>query len=166
MKIEKEIITDKTYLSEVIPKLPSKTLLDKGVTGCGGTYCELYSNRNSIILVPTIELAKNKSKQGFLVVYGKTDENEIIKYLNSDIEYKKIIGTYDSLKKLMNISFDLFSYFLLIDEYHILFNSYSFRNSAIQFLLQNYEKFENYCFMTATPLEDNIILEEIKHLPT
>ena len=164
MKIEKEIITDKIYLSEVIPKLPSKTLLDKGVTGCGGTYCELYSDRNSIILVPTIELAKNKSKKGFLVVYGKTNEDEIIKYINSDIKYKKIIGTYDSLKKLIN--FNLFSYFLLIDEYHILFNSYSFRNSAIQFLLQNYNKFNDYCFMTATPLEDNIILEEIKHLPT
>ena len=166
MKIEKEIITDKTYLSEVLPRLPSRTLLDKGVTGCGGTYCELNSERNSIVLVPTIELAKNKNRKGFLIVYGKTSEEEIIKYINSDVKYKKIIGTYDSLKKLILASEKILSYFLLIDEYHILFNSYSFRNTAIQFVLQNYNKFEDYFFITATPLEDNIILEEIKHLPT
>ena len=50
-------------------------------------------------------------------------------------------------------------------KYHILFNSYSFRNEAIKFILNNYNKFSNYCFMTATPLNDDIILEQIKHLP-
>jgi hypothetical protein len=71
-----EIITDATYLSEVIQELPSRTLLNKGVTGCGGTYVELHSPRNSLILVPTIDLAKNKQEDSFLVVYGKI-RNEI-----------------------------------------------------------------------------------------
>ena len=57
-----EIRTNKTYLSELFQELPSGILLNKGITGCGGTYVELNSKRNSIILVPTIELAKNKSK--------------------------------------------------------------------------------------------------------
>lgn len=160
-----EIFTDKTYLSEVMTELPSRTLLNKGVTGCGGTYVELHSKRNSLILVPTIELAKNKKEKDFLIVYGKVSNNEIEKYLQSDIEYKKIIGTYDCLTRLVELSHEIFSYFLLVDEYHILFNSYSFRNGAIQFLLKNYQKFKDYVFMTATPLEDDIILDEIKHLP-
>jgi hypothetical protein len=160
-----EIITDKTYLSEVMTELPSKTLLNKGVTGCGGTYVELNSKRNSLILVPTIELAKNKMKKDFLIVYGKVSNDEIKKYLKSDLQYKKIIGTYDCLSRLIDIDEIILSYFLLVDEYHILFNSYSFRNDAIQFLLKNYERFKDYVFMTATPLDDDIILEEIKHLP-
>lgn len=160
-----EIITDKTYLSEVISELPSRTLLNKGITGCGGTYVELHSKRNSLILVPTIELVKNKSEKGFLSVYGKVTNEEILKYMNSNIKYKKIISTYDALRRLIDIDVGIKKYFLLIDEYHILFNSYSFRSEAIQFLLKNFSKFNDYCFMTATPLEDDIILEEIKHLP-
>lgn len=160
-----EIVTDKTYLSEVMTELPSKTLLNKGVTGCGGTYVELHSKRNSLILVPTIELAKNKKEKDFLIVYGKIGNEEIKKYLQSNIKYKKIIGTYDCLVRLIELYPEIVSYFLLVDEYHILFNSYSFRNDAIQFLLKNFHRFENYVFMTATPLDDDIILDEIKHLP-
>ena len=163
MIIVNEIVTDKKYLSEVLPELPTKTILNKGITGCGGTYLELTSKRNSIILVPTIELAKNKEKKDFLIVYGKTTDTQIQEYIDSDIPYKKIIGTYDSLQKLFK--YQILDYFLLIDEYHIFFNAYSFRNEAITFILKNYFKFENYCFMTATPLDDNIILEEIKHIP-
>ena len=57
------IETDKTYLSEIMTELPSGVLLNKGVTGCGGTYVELHSPRNSIILVPTIEIVKNKANK-------------------------------------------------------------------------------------------------------
>lgn len=156
------ITTDKNYLSDLMKELPSHCLLNKGVTGCGGTYVELHSTRNSIILVPTIDLARNKEEKGFLVVYGEISDNKIKDYINSSIKYKKIIGTYDCLKRLMN--YNVLNYFLLIDEYHLLFNAYSFRNDAIQFVLKNYDKFNKYCFMTATPLDDNTILQEIKHL--
>ena len=156
------IETDKTYLSEIMTELPSGVLLNKGVTGCGGTYVELHSPRNSIILVPTVELVKNKSKDGF-IVYAQVKEKDIERYLASDIPHKKIIATYDALNKIINL--DLTDYFLLIDEYHILFNSYAYRNDAILFLLKNYNKFLGYCFMTATPLNNDIILDEIKHLP-
>ena len=156
------ITTDKNYLSDLMKELPSHCLFNKGITGCGGTYVELHSTRNSIILVPTIDLARNKEEKGFLVVYGEISDSKIKDYINSNIKYKKIIGTYDCLKRLMN--YNILDYFLLIDEYHLLFNAYSFRNDAIQFVLKNYDRFEKYCFMTATPLDDNTILQEIKHL--
>lgn len=163
MIIEK-IETDKKYLSEVMTKLPSKVLLNKGVTGCGGTFVELHSLRNSLILVPTIELARNKWEKGYLIVWSKTTDKDIINYIDSKIKYKKIIGTYDSLKRILDLRSEITNYFLLIDEYHILFNSYALRDKAILFLLKNYDKFQDYCFMTATPLSDKIILNEIQHL--
>lgn len=160
-----EIIkTSKKYLSEIMSELPSNVLLNKGVTGCGGTYVELHSKRNSLILVPTIELARNKKEKDFLIIYHKVKEEEIITYLKSNIKYKKIIGTYDCLERLLKIGFDITEYFLLVDEYHILFNAYAFRNDSIMFLLKTYPIFKDVCFMTATPLTPDIILEEIKDL--
>lgn len=52
MKIDnKQLIeTNKNYLSELFDELPSNILLNKGVTGCGGTYVELHSKRDSIVL--------------------------------------------------------------------------------------------------------------------
>lgn len=59
---EKIISMDKVgYLSDFFSELPSNCILNKGLTGCGGSYLELHSNRNSVILVPTIELVKNKT---------------------------------------------------------------------------------------------------------
>ena len=163
--MNENITTNKIYLSEIMSTLPSKTIFNKGVTGCGGTYVELNSQRNSLILVPTIELARNKYKKDYLIVYGSVKSEDIIKYMKSSVKHKKIIGTYDCLKRLISLSDDILNYFLLIDEYHILFNAYSFRNDAILYLLKNYHLFMDYCFMTATPLDEDIILEEIKHLP-
>lgn len=103
--ISKTIIADKSaqFLSEVINEIPSQCLLNKGVTGCGGTTLEIQSKRDSIILVPNINLVLNKTKahRNLIGVYG-----EVLKYQFDDAfkkqkSYKKIIATYDSLPKLI-----------------------------------------------------------------
>ena len=160
---------NKKFLSEVFKELPSKCLLDKGVTGCGGTTLELKSKRSSIIAVPNISLVLNKRSDKILGVYGDTVDLEVKKYLeNSKITHKKIIVTYDSLPRIIDyIGKSIFTdYFLLIDEYHILLNSYVFRNSAITSLLKTFIKFKNYCLMTATPLKGLVTLKEFKNIPT
>lgn len=164
--MNKELIinSSKNYLSEIFDFLPTHVLLNKGMTGCGGTTLELTSKRNSIILVPTINLVENKTKPGILGITGYTKDTDIINYMNSDIPFKKIIGTYDSLKRIIQL--DVFDYFLLVDEYHYLFTYYKFRNEAITYVLNNYTSFKNWCFMTATPLSENNILEELKHIDT
>ena len=146
-KMKNEIITNESYMSEIMHELPNETLLNKGVTGCGGTTVELLSKRNSIILVPTIELAKNKWRKNYLIVHGSIKNKEIEDYINSDVKYKKIIGTYDCLKRLLDINSDVKNYFLLIDEYHILFSAYSYRNIPIQYLLKNFRLFKGFCFI-------------------
>lgn len=162
MKTTITIPKDIKYLSEFIDRLPSNCIINKGVTGCGGTTVELESKRNSIILCPTKNLVESKSGEGRLSVTGETNNQEIIEYINSDKTYKKIVATYDALERLMNLIPDYFSYFLLIDEYHLLFNDYSFRTKAIMYILHNFLKFSDWAFMTATPLKDEFILEELK----
>lgn len=155
------------FLSDVIDNLPSKCLFNKGITGCGGTTLEIESKRDSIILVPNINLVINKTfvYPNLIGVWGETSKTEFQSKLNKGI-FNKIIATYDALPKLIEWLGDtIYVYFLLVDEYHILFNSYAFRYKAISFVLQNYTKFTDYCFMTATPLTDYNILEEIKNLP-
>lgn len=158
------IILDCHYLSKAIDKLPSHCLLNKGITGCGGTTVELESKRNSIILCPTRNLVTSKSALGYFGVDGKVGGKDIQNYINSTTDFKKIIATYDALEKLMENIPNYSDYFLLIDEYHLLFNDYSFRKAVIQTVLQNFRKFKDWCFMTATPLKKEFILEELKDI--
>ena len=154
-----------TYLNQVISELPSHCLLNKGITGCGGTTVELESKRNSIILCPTRNLVTSKSSIGYFGVDGKVTKKDIKNYIDNEQSFKKIVATYDALPKLMDSIPDYQDYFLLIDEYHLLFNDYSFRGECIKFILYNFKNFKNWCFMTATPLKEEFILEELKDIP-
>ena len=171
-----KIPSDKQYLSEVKEfiewgnRLPSHVLLNKGLTGCGGTTLELKAPRNSIILVPTISLVINKTKdKNYLFgLYGRVETEDLYNYLfDESIKYKKIVATYDQLVKLMNLKemvnmVSIYDYFLLIDEYHSLFVSYKFRSRAIIFLLMNFRTFKDWCFLSATPLNQYNILKELE----
>ena len=160
------IPTGYKFLSECIKELPSNCIFNKGITGSGGTTLELKSNRHSIICVPNISLVLNKQSKDVFGVYGKTSNGDIKDYLNSNIGYKKFIVVYDSLPRLIDIIGESVynDYFLLIDEYHILFNSYVFRNKAVRNILLSFRLFKNFCFMTATPLEEETILDELKDI--
>ena len=79
--------------------------------------------------------------------------------------------TYDSLEKVINtlhsLGYNVYKeFFLLVDEYHLLFIHYSFRNKAIKKLLEHSANFERVTYMSATPIEREYILDELKHLPT
>lgn len=153
------------YLSEFLCEIKSHYLINKGITGCGGTTVELQSKRNSIILCPTKNLVRSKSRNNILGITGDTNNTEILTYIKSDIKYKKLVATYDSLERLINIIPNYSEYFLLIDEYHLLFNDYNFRSDSILFVLNNFNKFKDWAFMTATPLKDEFILKELKDIP-
>lgn len=162
MKRETIRIKGTDYLSNYLSETPSHCLINKGITGCGGTTLELQAKRNSIILCPTINLVRSKEAQGYFGVTGKVPNEDIINYLMAESSYKKIIATYDALERLMEIIPNYSEYFLLIDEYHLLFNDYNFRTAAILFILNNFYKFDNWAFMTATPLKDEFILKELQ----
>lgn len=156
------------YLSDYYSELPSNCILNKGITGCGGTTVEINASRNSIIVVPTKELVRNKS-DGINIygLFGDIKGNKGIKnYIDTKEGYKKIITTYDSLSRVISVIGEsaFTDYFLLIDEYHIFFNYYSLRNKAIREVLSTFRKFNNFCFMTATGLTEETMIEELKDI--
>ena len=182
--MERKVInapTECNYLGQFMTELPVNCLFDKGITGCGGTTIALTNEKDTIIAIPYVSAIKNKIQQAeddkkkeiykhnLLGVYADITDENILDYVDSH-ETKKILVTYDSLERvitaLQNIGIDVYKdYYLLIDEWHILFNSYLFRNETIKKVLHHCTQFKEVTYMTATPIEDEFILEELKHLP-
>lgn len=153
------------YLSEVMNELPENCIFNKGKVGCGGTTIAINSADNYIIIVPFISLIDSKTNkhENILGVDGWTD-NHIIKTYNEKESVKKYMVTYNSFLRLINIV-GTEGFKLLVDEYHLLFTQYSFRDKAIMDVLNNFQLFEYYCFMSATPLYKEFMPDEIKEIP-
>lgn len=163
-----------TYLSDFLTEIPNNCLFNKKQTGCGATELAIRNSIPTIIAMPYVALVKNKTiyRQddiSVLGVYEGIGEQDIMEYAQSHSPLK-IAVTYDSLprtiKALQAAGLDPYNdLFLLVDEWHVLFNSYSFRHTAIKNLLAEAGKFARVTYMTATPVEREYILEELKHLP-
>ena len=176
---KKTIQADKkyTYLNEFMTELPVNCLFDKGKTGCGGTTIAIENEKNTIIAMPYVNVIKNKVAQypnkdcdkELFGVYEGVTKDEILDYINRN-EIKKFAVTYDSLDRLIGLldenGIEVYNdFFLLVDEWHILFNSYAFRNKSIKRLLNQAKQFKEVTYMTATPIEEEFILKELKDLP-
>lgn len=79
-------------------------------------------------------------------------------------EVPKIVVTYDSLHKVLPF-INSKDFHLLIDEYHLLFTEYGYRDKAIRDLLRYYKMFGSFTFMTSTPIEEEFLFDELKDLP-
>lgn len=166
------------YLNEFMTELPVNCLFDKGKTGCGGTTIAIENDKDTIIAMPYVNVIKNKVAQYpnkecsnvlFGIYEGVTDE-QIIDYVKNN-QIKKFAVTYDSLDRLINLldektTINVYrDFFLLVDEWHILFNSYAFRNKAVKRVLHHAKQFKEVTYMTATPIDEEFILKELKDLP-
>ena len=146
--------------------LPHNCIFNKVVTGCGGTTVVLQNAEDYVIAVPTTELIINKtditvagiSRRDYngirpFGLFGKFDnaaERKLKDYLNSS-GTKKIMCTYDKVPKLMEYITPS-SNELLVDEYQWLLKAYSYRQKAIDGVLDNFRAFKSFCFMSATPI--------------
>jgi hypothetical protein len=166
------IVDSKRYLGNQEKKvaLPKNAIFDKGRVGCGGTTLALDSDIPYIICVPFVSLIENKVQQYAskgIEVYGFHGDNnlkrDLIAYLNR-VDCPKIMVTYNSLEKLTKWITPS-KYNLLVDELHLLFTEYSYRNESVQGVLRSYTKYAEFCFMTATPLEPEFMIDELQHLP-
>lgn len=161
-------------MSDFLTEIPTNCLFNKRQTGCGATELAIRNSIPTIIAMPYVALVKNKTicrkdNISVLGVYEGIQEQDIIDYARSHSPLK-IATTYDSLprtiKALQGIGMDPYKeLFLLVDEWHVLFNSYSFRHTAIKNLLAEAARFDKATYMTATPIEREYVLEELKHLP-
>lgn len=157
--------------------LPHNCIFNKVVTGCGGTTIALKNGENYVIVVPTTELIENKCyppkdengnsivwkaenrKAGLSPVrnlfglYGTftpTLKKGLKEYLSKE-GTKKIMCTYDKIPSLVSLIIPK-EYRLLVDEYHNLLKIYSYRKEALEGVLEHFNEFKSYCFMSATPI--------------
>lgn len=155
-------ITD--YINKAFEALPTNSFINKGRCGIGGTHLELKTKRNSIIIVPTkgiiTDKINSKEENGNLEypnlfpVMGGVKPDDIKEYLSSNIPYKKLMTTPDSLYKIIEASkgnlHELYrDYFLLFDEAHSIITE-SYRESMIKAFDEQFN-FKKKTFISATP---------------
>lgn len=166
----------------IMKDFPENCIFNKVKTGCGATTIALTNDENYIIAVPTTELIENKCypiedrdgnvrfwkkherKAGLSPVvdnlfglYGNFTyklKKKLRDYLSAT-GVKKIICTYDKIDKLMEF-IDAKDFKILIDEYHNFLKQYSFRDKAINGVLAHFKDFKSYCFISATPIPEEL----------
>lgn len=119
------------HLSEVLPLIPTNTILCKTLTGIGATYGEIRSARNSIIIEPNRPVIYGKCRapkhknDNLFGVYEGIYTQDIVNYIikSQDRNKKiKILTTPESFYKVrtafeqMGIDIRTDGYFLLFDE--------------------------------------------------
>lgn len=159
--------------------LPHNCIFNKVVTGCGGTTVVLQNAEDYVIAVPTTELIINKtdiSVSGIsrleyngirpFGLFGRFDdaaERKLKDYLNSS-GTKKIMCTYDKVPRLMDY-INPKDNRLTVDEYQCLLKAYSYRQKAIDGVLDNFRAFKSFCFMSATPITPDFVPDCLKDVP-
>ena len=95
------------YLTEVLPEIPTNTILYKKLTGLGATYGEITAKRNSIIIEPNVPVIIGKCNDpkhkddNLFGVYEGVYTDDIVNYLEkSKKKYYKILTTPESFQKV------------------------------------------------------------------
>ncbi|WP_293740152.1 DEAD/DEAH box helicase family protein [uncultured Parabacteroides sp.] len=151
------------YLTEVLPMIPTNTILYKTLTGLGATYGELKADRNSIIIEPNVPVIvgkcndpKHKGDNLFGVYEGVYTE-DVIKYLEKSADKKtKILTTPESFHKVKDafelMDMDIYgTSFLLFDECHKIVKDADYR-SDITLPFDDFFLFNEKALVSATPI--------------
>ena len=154
------------YLTEVLPTIPTNTILYKKLTGLGATYGEIKANRNSVIIEPNKPVIIGKcndpkhSNDNLFGVHDNIYVDNIIRYITrsqKQSKYIKILTTPESFLKVrdafeemdMDIRFDCF---LLFDECHKIIKDSGFRE-YVSLPMDLFFECEHKALVSATPLE-------------
>lgn len=164
IKIEKNHNGKIQYLTEVLPQIPTNTILYKKLTGLGATYGELKADRDSIILEPNVPVIKGKCKDpkhtndNLFGVYENATVERIVKYLQaSKDKHIKLLSTPESFSKIKSafdeLDMDIYSTcYLLFDECHKIVKDVDYRED-ITLPFDDFFMFDNKGLVSATPLD-------------
>ena len=156
-----------TYLGEFMTDLPDNVMLNKVITGCGGTTVALKNDVPYVILVPYRAMIINKME------WAEQNSIELQPVMGGvrDVDIQtfggnKYMCTYDSIERLFQLmgSVKAKEYKILIDESHNLVMSGGYRGKAIHKVMKHYRKFKSYVFMTATPVADKYQLPRLRKI--
>ena len=153
------------HLNEVLPAIPTNTILNKTITGCGATYTEIKTKRNSIIIEPNRPVIYGKcndskhKKDNLFGVFEGVYTDDIVKYvLNSQEQGKfiKIMTTPESFSKVgsafeeLDIDIRHEGYFLLFDECQKMVKDSGYR-ANITLPMEFFFQCKNKAIVSATP---------------
>ena len=163
MKIVRAILHKGEWLLDALKRIghsmiPSNCILNKTLTGLGATHSEIHSKRSSIIIEPNVPviLGKLDDNENLEAVYAKCTPYNLKKYLQMDIQYKKIITTPESFKKIRKAAEELHiniykTFFCLFDECEKVTQDIDYRRKISQ-PIYDFFRFEQKAFVSATPL--------------
>ncbi len=163
MKIVRAILHKGEWLLDALKRIghsmiPSNCILNKTLTGLGATHSEIHSKRSSIIIEPNVPviLGKLDDNENLEAVYAKCTPYNLKKYLQMDIQYKKIITTPESFKKIRTAAEELHiniykTFFCLFDECEKVTQDIDYRRKISQ-PIYDFFRFEQKAFVSATPL--------------
>lgn len=154
------------YVDTVLKQIETNKIYSKP-TGCGFTTLELKANRNSIIIEPNKPVIQNKRdkmngnnkhKLKVRAVIEGVSIEDIMDYLSSDTEHKKIITTPESFYKVVSAFTNLgrldemyLDFFILIDECERVVQDVGYRTDIIM-PIEHFFKFKGKAMVSATPI--------------
>jgi hypothetical protein len=166
MKIQVIKIKKDQYLNDVLKVIPSNSIIRKP-TGSGITSKEIEEKRHSIIVEANRPVIRGKAKKynkgntrklKIRAVNEGIEVSNIIEYLKSDVEYKKIITTPESyfkviaaFKELGQLDEMYKTYFVLFDECEKTIQDIDYRKTIIQPMI-DFFKYKQKAFVSATPI--------------
>lgn len=154
-------------LNEVLPEIPTNVILNKTITGCGATYTEIKTPRNSIIVEPNRPVIYGKERQekhkddNIKGVYQGVYQKDVVKYLEKtkrEGKFIKIMTTPESFQKVIDaleeVGIDIrFECFVLFDECEKLTKDCDYRQD-ITLPMDLFFECQNKAMVSATPITE------------
>ena len=133
-------------------------VLNKELTGCGGTTLALEDENKTVICSPRRKLIENKAaqyKNSLLVVEG-VSAKDIAAYIQS-VEVPKILTTYDSFRKVKAAVGSFEGWKVVVDEFQALLNDSAFKAETELAFLRELGSCPYVTYLSATPILDKYI---------
>lgn len=170
----------------------NKFILNKTVTGCGGTSLFLNSSIDVVIISPRLQALKDKHEQHpdtFLFHSPYTNNGkraDDIKRLMSELnnyisfcgstpftnkKYAKVLVTLDSCDKVIDVlkkNAAINKFLFVVDEFQCLIGDATFKGTTdMNFLIRLDCEAKNICYLSATPIPDMYLdfVPQFKGLP-
>lgn len=133
-------------------------ILNKELTGCGGTTLALEDEFKTVICSPRRKLIENKAAQypnSLLVIEGVT-EDKIREYIES-VAVPKILTTYDSFRKIKKAVGSFEGWKVVVDEFQCLLNDSAFKADTELAFIKELQSCPFVTYLSATPILDKYI---------
>jgi len=149
-------------MADIIEKLESNTIYFKILPGIKATTLEIETKRNSVLMQPNRPVIEGKRKAKYLKrkifgVYEGVTIDQIVEYMSNDkVDYKKIMVTPESFKKVLQaaeiLGINIYKgYFFLFDECDKTIKDVNFRKTIVE-PMNDFFKFEQKAFISATAM--------------